>query len=166
MARIPFFIETSSEPTCCEAQICARVRSILFKNKIAPLPSASSLKEITDILESLQQINSQPAIYIINTYQARNLLASLDPVMGEVPVLYFRRGMFLGRSGMMDRMLPDPNNNKTMHVLGKMTPRLTAMWEYGARNLDEVAQLAAQHLLEFLNDGNFQHLEIAKKQKK
>ena len=155
----PFFIEAPATQQA-DVNICAKIMRILFEHKIRPIPFASSLADIDSILTSLKTRNIRPSIFLVNTFGAKEILKELNPVLGELPTLYFRRSLHAGESGMSE-LLPDPNKNDTMEMIGKFTPRLTSVWMYGGKNSGSIAQHAAAALLKFLGDGDFKHIEKA-----
>ena len=157
MTRLPFFFEALPIQQSAELQICRKIMRLLFLQKIAPLPFASSLKELEDVSCSLAARNAAPAIFIVNTLGAEDLLLALDQQMGEVPALFFRRG--LSQDKRMQDMLGDSSGSGTTSVLSGMKPRLAAVWGFGTKNADEVASFAAQSVIRFLHDGDFWHIE-------
>ena len=54
MHRIPIFFEVEDAAKNEQTNICSSIRSILFKSKIAPLPFASKLTELTAVFASAQ----------------------------------------------------------------------------------------------------------------
>ena len=120
---------------------------------------ATSLDELHEILETLKQNGLQPAIFVINTFECRNILKQLDPIMGDSPAVYLRRQLYAGQSGLMEQ---DPNN-PTVKVLKSKTPRLTSIWMYGAKSAAFVTQSVVKCMLQFHADGDFRRFEIASK---
>lgn len=163
MDRVPFFIEVPEAKDKQELQLCSKISALLAQKKVDPLPFAANLKEVEEILVAMKQADLVPAIFVINTFGAKEILAGLDPLIGETPALFLRRGMFAGRSGLMDTLAPDPGKAATMVVIGKLTPRLTSVWAYGSKNSAHVAQRAADAVYRFLQSGDFRDIEIATK---
>lgn len=138
---------------------CARICRILMKAGFSPVPHGESVAEVNQIAGSLKSVGCEAAIFVVNTLDAKAMLKRLDSVMGETPALFLRRELMAGKSGLTDHLVPDPDTAHTMHVLGKLTVRLTSIWYYGSRNLDKVAGHAADALLRFLEDRQFRHIE-------
>ena len=161
MSRIPIFIEVPDATK--EANICAKAVQVLLEQKVEPVGLATHLAELTDVLKQLRENGLEAAIFIVNTFKAKDIIAQLDPMMGEVPAVFLRRAMFAGQSGLMDHM-PDPGSvGSTMTTLKNMTPRLTSIWTYGAKNVDQVSQRIVRCTQKFVVDGNFRHYEIENK---
>lgn len=161
MSRIPFIVESRHVETEGGVALCAKIRTILFKNKIAPLPFASDLDEILDVLGGLKRSGVQPAILIANTFAAKEYLKQLDEQIGDIPAVWFRREMFIGKSGFMADIAPLLQGGATMELLKKMTLRETSIWLYGKLNADRIADQFSAALLRFLEDGEFRHIEHA-----
>ncbi len=162
MSRIPIFIEVPEATK--DANICVKAVQVLLEQKIEPVGLATHLPELTDVLKQLREHGLEAAVFIINTFKAKEIIAQLDPMMGEVPAVFLRRAMFAGQSGLMDHM-PDPSRplGSTMTTLKNMTPRLTSIWTYGAKNVDQVSQRIVRCTQKFVADGNFKHYEIENK---
>jgi len=122
-----------------------------------------SLDQTRAILEGLRSRQLTPAIFVVNTFGAKDILMDLDSLMGDLPVLYLRRALFAGQSGLMDQLdLVGQGSVMATVALGKMKPRLTSMWFYGAKNADTVATRAAEALAAFLRTGDFRRIERTK----
>jgi hypothetical protein len=163
MDGIPFFIEVPDPKGTSDQHICAKISAILHQQNIDPLPFAGSLNETLQVMGALKHAQLTPAIFVINTFGAKEILPELNPVLGETPALFLRRGMFAGKSGLMETLAPNPDKAATMAVIGKLTPRLTSIWAYGNKNSDQVASRVAQALARFLKSGNFRDIEAAAK---
>lgn len=161
--RIPVFLEAQTAATSEQTQICTKIRMMLFQHKIAPLPFASTLKELGAVLTSTATVATAPAIVVINTFGVKDLMPILDSVIKELPVMYLRRNLFAGESGVGDYIIGDPNKMATMQLIGNMTPRLTSVWPYGSKHLSSIAQHAATSLLSFLESGDFRRIERGSK---
>ncbi len=159
MRRIPVFFEAEAAAGNEQTRICTTIRGLLFKSKIAPLPFASNLKELAVVLASTQTAQTQPAIVVINTFGAKDLMPLLDPVVKDIPILFLRRSLHAGESGVGDYLVADPNKMATMNLIGKMTPRLTSIWPYGGKQVPQIAQHAANCLITFLENGDFRRIE-------
>jgi hypothetical protein len=159
MSRIPIFIEVTKQT---DAQLCRTVVDTLLQ-QIQPIGLATSMAELNDILATLKQNNLSPAIFVINTFEAREIVPQLDPLMGDLPAIFMRRGMYAGRSGLMEHFPEDPNKMATMAVLKKLTPRLTSIWTYGTKNAAQVTLRMIQCMQRYHADGNFRHFELAAK---
>ena len=163
MAGIPMFIEVPETQAQPEARVCCKINVLLTQRQIAVTGMAGSVEEARKFVEGLKQLNRAPAIYVVNTFGAKPILRDLDKFIGELPVLFLRRRLFAGKSGLMDHISGGGGQVgvvQTMSLL-KGTPRLTSIWFYGTKNSDEVAKLAAGALFRFLDDGDFLHIERA-----
>jgi len=157
MNQLPFFIEVLESKESAPSQICRKIMATLFRQKIAPLPFAGSLQEIRAVLGSLRTRNTPPAIYIVNTYWAEELLPEIDKLMAQTPVLFFRRNLFVG-GGSAAELGGPPVSDKTSQALKMMTPRLTTVLDYGTKTADVMAQKCGDAIVQFLRDGNYDHI--------
>lgn len=158
--RIPIFIELAQTE---DAKVCAKAVQMLMQGGMQPIGLCTSPQELQDVMAQLKQHNLEPAIFVVNTYGTKELLPVLDPIMGERPVVFVRRALYVGQSGLQDSLMPDPNKAATMAVIGKMTIRLTSVWTYGSKNTDQIAQRLAKCMQRFAEDGNFRYFEIESK---
>lgn len=161
MSRIPIFVEMLDATK--EANICGLAVESLLAQKIEPIGFATHLAELNDILKTLKDNALEPAIFIVNTYKAKEIITQLDPLMGEVPAVYLRRALYAGQSGLMDHLATAETGRRlqsTLTTIKQMTPRLTSIWTYGTKNADQVAQRIIRCTLKFIADGNFRHYEI------
>lgn len=164
MPGVPIFIEAAETRTDPQLRVCSKVLELLWEKEIAPIGMAGTVEEVRDVLEELKKNQLSPAIFVINTFGAKAILPGLDPLMGEVPVLFLRRRLFAGRSGLADIVKVDALGSVTTIIASRRwTPRLTAVWSYGSRNSNETAKHAASVLLRFLQDGDFTAVESAAK---
>jgi hypothetical protein len=157
MARVPFFVEVVSSAQLANVQICRKIMAALFKEKIQPLPFASCVREVTEVLAALKARSLAPAVFVINTFYAEELLPQIDPLMGSAPAVYLRRHIFADplTTG-PDKAVARPSATLVLH---NMTPRPCAEWTYGSKTADEVAADGAKALLSFLREGDFAALE-------
>ena len=161
MKRIPVFFEAWESQNHAELQICRKVMRALLKKQVAPLPFASSITELQDVLGSLAQRNMAPGIFVINTFWAEELLGEIDPLMPEhTPALYFRRGLSADVRD-RDMLNQNPHYGNTMMELGKLAPRLTSVWIFGKLTVEPMAERAAQSIVRYLDDCNFTPIERA-----
>ena len=149
MPGVPMFIEVQATREHKDTRVCCKIVDLLLERKVAPIGLAGSLEEARGILEQMREHGLSPAIFVINTFGAKTILPGLDPLMGALPVIYLRRGMYAGKSGLLDRSTAG------------MTPRPMTMWFYGVKNSDEVASRVAAAVLRFLETGDFYHIEAA-----
>lgn len=157
MTRIPFFIESVTSAQHANVQVCRKIMVTLLRERIAPLPLASNLKEVEDLLGSLQARGLEPAIFVVNTYMAEELLSQVDALIGQTPVVYLRRRIF--SEPLLGNCASRLAHHSTTAILKKLTPRLNAQWAYGSGTANEVAANGAKALLRFLSEGNFAAME-------
>jgi len=159
MTRLPMFVEVMQSRENAPLAICQKLMALLFRRGIAPLPFGASLAEIRPVLASMRQRNTPPAIFVVNTFWAEELLLGLDKLMGPTPTLFFQREIFFSTTA---AKLPDqggaPTGNRSSIVLRRLTPRPMAIWAYGSKTSDAVAEKAAEGLARFLKDGDFERL--------
>ena len=160
---VPFFIEALNPQEQEKFGICAKVRAYLEKQQVAPLPCAASIDEVNANLQSLKEGHHKPVIFVINTLNAREMIKILDPIIGELPALFFRRTLQAGQSGLNEYLVPAPEIAQTMQMLGKLTLRLTSIWYYGPKNIDIIADHAGGALARFLKEKEFRCIESANK---
>ena len=129
----------------------------------AAVALTGTTEEVRAVLDEMKAYNLAPALFVINTFGARDIMPLLDLVMGDSPVLYFRRSLYIGQSGLMLAMNPDEASSilAAEAALVRMRPRPTAMWYYGSKNADEIARRAVLALGRFLESGDFSHVESA-----
>jgi len=160
---VPLLVEVEAAGRQPDTALCARLADLLAQKDIRPVGLAASLDQTRAILEEMKCQELAPAIFVVNTFGARDILGGLDSLMGDLPVLYLRRSLFAGQSGLLDQMnLIGPGSPMVTAALGKMKPRLTSMWFYGAKNADVVATRAAEALGAFLSTGDFRQIERTK----
>jgi hypothetical protein len=162
MSRVPILVEvepTRKQPDTC---LCAKAAHTLLEANLGPVGLVGTLDETKALLDELAGHNLTPAIFIVNTFGAKAILPGLDSLMGDLPVVYLRRQLFAGRSGLMDGLPPlGPGGIMATTALNQMKPRLTSMWFYGSRNADDIARRLASTLTRFIADGDFKHFERA-----
>jgi len=162
MTRVPIFIEVEETRKQEEVKVCSKAVAILTEKHGLPIGLVGTVAEAQGVLGEINAAGLSPAIFVVNTFGAKSVLRELDPLMGELPVLYLRRRLYAGRSGLMDQLQGGAGSGQeTVAVLRGMTPRLTSMWFYGSRNSDEIARRVVEAIIRFVKDGNFQHIENA-----
>ena len=160
MGAVPVLIEVAETRNQPNINLCCKLVALLTKGEIAPIGLVGTLDEVADVINKIRDENLAPAIFVVNTFGARDVLRGLDALMGEVPVVYVRRELFAGESGLAESLGGDnPNVTDTSLILGKMKMRLTSMWPYGSRNCDEVADRLSRAVVEFLRTGDFRVIE-------
>lgn len=155
MHRLPVLVEVVHSASHANVQICKKMMPLLFKSGIAPLPFASSAKELQDVLRSLRVRGLAPSIFIVNTFWAEELLEEIDGLIGHTPALFFRREIFGDTLGLEPQAA---RSGRITTILRKMTPRPTAYWDYGSGTADLVAQKGCQAVTSFLHNGDFMQI--------
>jgi hypothetical protein len=158
---VPILVEVADTRNKNDTNLCCKVMALLFEKQIAPIGMVGTIDETKDVLQRIREANLEPAIFVINTFGAKAILPGLDPLMGETPVLYLRRALFAGKSGLMAQLGGDVGVQQTTTMLSHMMPRLTAIWPYGSKNADDIAKRAATALIRFLESGDFLAIEAA-----
>ncbi|MCY3020639.1 MAG: bacteriohemerythrin [Planctomycetota bacterium] len=160
---VPLLLEVEAAAKQPDTAVCARTAESLMAHGVLPVGLADSIGRARTILEEMRSHELTPAIFVVNTFGARDILGDLDPLMDELPVLYLRRALFAGRSGLMDQVnLVGPASPTATALPLAMKPRLTSMWFYGARNADRIARRAAEAVGAFLRTGDFRQIERTK----
>lgn len=157
MPGVPFFVEVIASAQSANIQLCRKIMAVLFKEKIQPLPFASCVREVAEVLAALKVRSMTPAVFVVNTFYADELLPQIDPLIGATPTVYLRRQIF--SDPLAAGSLPDASRPSTTLVLRKMAARPSVEWIYGSKTADEVAAEGAKALLCFLREGDFSMLE-------
>lgn len=155
---IPFFIEVLDDAQHTDSHICRRIMSYLLPHNIRPLPFATSLREVSDVLAALDGQHRSPALYVVNTYWADAMLLQLDELIGSTPVLFLRREIYSSETARI--LLRDSSGNPTTRVLQSMRCPKQVM-AYAPREIEPAAAEAAERILQFLHDGDFSRLQRA-----
>src|SRR5262249_23495618 len=129
MKRLPFLIEVWESDHNTELRVCHKVMTQLFRQKILPLPFATSVREVADVTSTLKRQGMEPAIFIVNTFWAEGVLSDLDPYLGETPTVFFRRELYSYTKGMQDVF--GDKRGRTTECIRNMTPRETSIWSFG-----------------------------------
>ena len=159
MPRVPVFIEVDDTRQRADAGICSQVVELLMAKQIQPVALAGTADEARAILAQMKEHNLEPALFAINTFGAKDVLPFLDPLMGDLPAIFFRRSLYLGQSGFLDTSAV--GSTVAMEALMKIRPRPTSIWYYGRANCGEMAKRAAVAIALFLESGDFLHIERA-----
>lgn len=155
MPRLPVFIECAEKQPVDQHSILQQIRCILYSRGIWPLAYADSVDQIRLVLESVRNRNQIPELFVVNLFGIEDHIPYLDEVIGETPVVLFRRELlwlrefrdeWTGQSGLTTR-------------IGQMRPRLTAVWRFGPQNAFKVARRAAVRIESYLRFGDFRSLE-------
>ena len=158
MKRLPFLIEVWEGTHNAELRICHKVMTQLFRQRVLPLPFATSVREVSDVTNALKRQGMEPAIFIVNTFWAEEVLPDLDALMGETPVLFFRRDLYSFTKSLQG-IFGDPRRGRTTECIRNMTPRETSVWSYGSKTTDTVAERASHAIIKYLEDGKFSGIE-------
>jgi hypothetical protein len=156
---VPILVEVADTRDKSDTNLCCKILALLFEKQIAPIGMVGTIEETKLVLKRIEEAKFAPAIFVVNTFGAKPILPDLDALIAETPVLYLRRALYAGRSGLMDQLGGDVCVQQTSVVLRKMRPRRTAMWFYGSKNPDEIAKRAVNSLIRFLENGDFLDIE-------
>jgi hypothetical protein len=144
--HLPLFIEVLQSKANADLQICRRIMAQLFRQRISPLPFATSINEVVDVLHSLRNKGLAPKVFVINTLWAEEILRDLDAVVGDTPILLLNRRI-LDSKDKLDIPLQDIEH------------RNIAVCRYGAKTVNETSELVANALYQYAHDGEFWHLQ-------
>ncbi|HEY3321773.1 MAG TPA: DUF4388 domain-containing protein [Planctomycetota bacterium] len=158
MQRVPFFIEVLHSSQSAPLQICRKTMAGLFRRHIAPLPFAGSMDEVHQVLASLKAKGISPAVLVINTYWADEILPQVDVLIKDVPLLLFVREIITETTTTRISSL-GVDADKTSTTIEAISQRPKSIWGYGAKTTEQMADTAAVAIEEFLKDGNFVHIE-------
>jgi len=154
--RIPVFVEVEQTKKDPALGLCRKALSLLGTGSLAV-----SCAEVRQVLQALQEQGATPPIFVVNTFNAKPLLAELDNLIGEAPVLFLRRKLYAGQSGLQGFLQTSGSGAlNTGVMISGMKTRLTSIWYYGTQTTDKVATHAARALRKFLTDGDFRHIEF------
>lgn len=152
MTSVPFFVEAWEGRIQPNLQICHMIMAALFKQNIKPLPLATSPVEARQVLDALTKKGSRPAVFVMNSYSAEDIISDMDGLIGETPVVLLRRdtgsGFYLTRKKEI---------METTVLMQKMKGRQSALCPYDSKNSHYVAECVAQCLVKFLGDQDFWH---------
>jgi|GEM_PF-5834895 len=154
MRSTPVFIEVIHSDEHANIQVCRKIMGLLFKQKIAPLPFASTLPEVLEVLRGMRSRGMAPGIFVINTFWAEELLSQLELILGQTPVLFFKRQIFLIETQSRSAA-PVNNAQRITTLLENMNLKNSTLWTYGSKSTDDIAMKAAKAIIPFLNDNNF-----------
>jgi hypothetical protein len=143
---VPVFIEVLHSDKNLDLQICRKIMSQLFRRNVNPLPFASSIYELVDVLHVLRRMKHTPAIFIVNTYWAEDILRDLDAIVGDTPILLLDRRI-VSTGGSVNNPLQDMELRKISRCL------------FGPKTSEQTAESVANALVKFLKDGEFWHIE-------
>ncbi len=154
MKALPVFFESQTSKEGAVLPVIGKIRLGLFKKKIFPLPFANNPSELNRLLHAMREAHQQPLLFVINTHGIEDLLNELDLLMGETPVLFFRREIvWLKTQG-------NANEGPGLTTrLSRLTPRLTAIWRYGSKNYEDLVKRAVDHLEHYESIDDFRKLE-------
>lgn len=152
--RLPIFFEAMDEDAGSALQIVRALRGRLYRDGFSPLPFASNYRDLCEVLGALKSSGRAPAIFIINTHGAERLLPVFDELMGETPVLFFRRELMWLRDHEHESGAPG-----VTAAIGEMRARLTIIRHYGPKNCETVARSMTRKIERFLRFGDFGCLE-------
>jgi hypothetical protein len=160
MQKVPLFIEVTGPKEVPGSSLCQQIRSALIPLGHTTLPFAASLTELQTLLPALAAKNLQPGIFVVNTFNARDIIQGLDPLLGESPVLFLRRNLYAGKSGLAEHFNIDNATGSTMSAINNLHTRLLSVWHYGNLNAPEIARNAARSIDQFLKTADFRPIEL------
>ncbi|MCY3019401.1 MAG: hypothetical protein NTW87_10305 [Planctomycetota bacterium] len=134
-------------------QVCRMVIASLYKRRIQPLPFAANMDQLMQVTGALYNKGLTPAIFVVNTFRADELVREVDRFIGDTPMLLLRREIY------SFNLIHKKGLRETSRLLNELRPRLTAMCGFGSQNSHLVAERVSQALYFFLNEGDFQHVE-------
>ena len=154
MEMAPVFFEVLEHEKCPQIHIVNQIRVDLYKRGLTPLPFASTLVELTELVNSLENAGIQPSLFVINTFEAEEQLDDLDLAMGDAAVLFFRRELMWLKAG-----AGSIEDIGVTTRINQMRPRLTGIWYYGALNFEQVAERASFRIEQYLGNRDFRCFE-------
>jgi len=157
--KVPVFIEMPNPGAKPEAMVCQIAINTLQGLGYTDLPLAHSYEDLVAQLHLMVEKDQEPAVFVLNTFNARELIKQLDPIVGETPLIFMRRNMFAGKSGLSEHFDLGTNTESTMTAMQNMKARLVASWNYGSMNGPDIARSVARAVDTFLKTGDFRAVE-------
>ncbi|HEY3321559.1 MAG TPA: hypothetical protein VGP72_13910 [Planctomycetota bacterium] len=148
---VPVLVEVLESGQNANLQVCRKIMALLIKQKIAPLPFATNIDEVAGVLHNLKDKGLSPAIFIINTYWAEEVLRDLDAMVGDTPILLLHRQIYAGMNG---------ENGTLTLPFQDMDSRQIAICRYGAKTTDSLAERVAAQVQIFLKGGDFHQIAL------
>lgn len=152
--HLPIFIEVLQKQTSSDLQICRKIAAQMFRNNVSPLPFASSTYETAEVIHSLRRKDLEPALFVINTYWAEEILKDLDAVAGELPILLLTR-----RAAGSALDLQATSDDDKSCPLKDLDKRRIVKCHYGAKTSQHTADVVSKALVQFAQDGQFWHVQ-------
>jgi hypothetical protein len=150
--RVPLFVERTEQP---ETMLCRKIVAALFAQRISPLPFAANAREFSDVCSALQARHTPPAVFVINTADAAELLTQIERTTDpNIPMLLFHR-QFYSEAAMSPVAMREAG---VARVIERIT-RKKCVWAYGGLTVDAVARTAAEAIRQFLRNGDFSQFE-------
>lgn len=159
MTKVPVFIEMPNPGGKPEAFVCQIAINTLQSLGYTDMPLAHSYDDLIAQLQVMVDKDQEPAVFVVNTFNAREVIKKLDPVVGDTPLIFMRRSMFAGKSGVSEHFDLGTNTESTMAVMKNMRARLVASWNYGSMNGPEIAKNVARAVDGFMKTGDFRAVE-------
>jgi len=157
---LPVFFESPAAAAHSDTALCTHMAEQLVRQGLPNIGVAQTVLQAKDAVQTIESQGYKPAIFVVNTYGLKGQLAELDDVLKNTPVLFLRRALFAGRSGLIDQVNLQPFDNLPQAAgMGKLKARLTSMWFYGARNSSLVASRAVEAVQAFLRTNDFKQIE-------
>jgi hypothetical protein len=141
LVMAPVFVEVLSGDSHSNVEICRKIVSLLVKEHIPPpFPFASSAEELESVLRSMSGKGIEPSVFIVNELYAELLIATLDEVAGNIPMLLFRREI-------CQPLAKFKNDHRFVEL------------SYGSKTSDEIAARVAKMLVAYFADGDMSRFE-------
>jgi hypothetical protein len=156
VTKVPVFIEMPNPGAKPDAMVCQIAINTLQSLGHTELPLAHSYEDLVAQLHLMVEKDQEPGVFVLNTFNARELIKKLDAVVGETPLIFMRRNMFAGKSGLSEHFDLGTNAEPTME---NMKAQLVASWNYGSLNGPDVARSVARAVDSFLKTGDFRAVE-------
>jgi hypothetical protein len=150
--RVPLFVETIEGAAHADLQICRKLAAQLCKHGISPLPFANSLSQLISVLHALKARNEWPAVFVINTYWAEEILRDMDALTGDTPIMLFHR--------VLTPTHKPGESADSLLGLQEASMRPITFQTYGAKNSTLIADSTYPHILKFLEDNDFSHIQM------
>jgi hypothetical protein len=159
MTNVPLFLEMCSDAHTDVPPICQHIRSAMASRGHRTLPMANSLHEFVNVRIAMRRAGLKTGLVIVNTYKARPILSGLDALLDDCPVLFLRRELYGGQSGLQEYFDLSSAGESTLTRISKMRARLAAVWNYGSLTCPHVAESCACVIDTFLSSNDFRPIE-------
>lgn len=154
--KVPVLIETEEAAKSQETWICSAASERWLACNYGVIGIVNTIPELDKLLLDIVDNDLDPSIFVVNTYGAKDLLRDIDERACEKPILFLRRRLYAGKSGLHDvfgEALSAGTN--TGIELSKMRLRLASCWFYGGKTSNYISKELCERIRKFQDDEDF-----------